>query len=862
MGVVYRAFDPELDRPVALKLLHGRGRRGTDHLLAEAQAMARLTHPNVITVYDVGLFRDQLFVAMEFLEGETLRRWQSVERNIDEILRVYVAAARGLSSAHEAGLVHRDFKPDNVMVGTDGRVVVLDFGLARLSTTVEADSASSRSTRGNSTNNSSVALGTQTEASHVGTPAYMSPEQHLGHVVDHRSDQFSFCVALYEGVYGEPPFGGSTAMERSLAVLDGAPPDPPRRVATRRVRAALLRGLSRDPAARYVSMDQLATALLPTRRIAPWAALALLSIGGALLLPQLADETKTCTGAPERVAAVWTSERATRLRSDLTEVDSGLHGEVGERLFDSLRGWGEGWSNAHREACEATVLLNEQSPQMLDRRMACLDRALLGFDEALVVLDESGEGLPTQAPRVVAGLPSLSSCSDRTGLDTSPSTDDDLEPLKTERSLSRIRALGHAGRYQDSLELAAVTAEELRQRGVQSRLPELHALWASQALNLDQGALALDILSKGLVEVERVGDEPRRLQLTVASVHAHGKTGDEASAKHAAELAGAMLDRLGTKGDERSTIERHLGVMAFRAGRPADAKQHYQRALELASDAQPLVSDGRASLHNNLGLAYRDLGEHDAAIRQFRIANETWTEFFGENHPAVAIARMNLGTVFDEEKRYDDALLEYRAARSSFERSLGPESLDVGYCHEAEAISLGEQEKYEEALASHRLAQEVFKAHAEEAAADLAMSLDNMGVVYNRMGQFERSVGLHLESLALWEGATNPTHPDLAYPLLNLGQVYLKMERQADARQVLERALELREKAQIGPTAVALLRFDLARATEPTDSKRALVLAGQALRAFKEAGSAQEVARIEAWSRRVGVSLEEDLAAN
>ena len=146
------------------------------------------------------------------------------------------------------------------------------------------------------------------------------------------------------------------------------------------------------------------------------------------------------------------------------------------------------------------------------------------------------------------------------------------------------------------------------------------------------------------------------------------------------------------------------------------------------------------------------------------------------------------------------------------------------------------------------------KSYAEEAAADLAMSLDNMGVVYSRMGQFERSVGLHQEALVLWEGATKSTHPDLAYPLLNMGQTYLKMDRYGEAKEVLERAFALWENAQVDPTALALLRFDLARATVPTDSKRALELASSALVVFRKSGSAEQVARVEAWSQGAGLS--------
>jgi serine/threonine protein kinase len=267
MGTVYAADDPDLDRKVALKLLHAgalsdsaRGRLRTA-LLREAQAMARLSHPEVITVYDVGTFGDELFVAMEFVDGETLRRWRAAcHRSCPEILAVYERAGSGLAAAHEAGLVHRDFKPDNVLVGRDGRVRVTDFGLARSTNPMQVTAALAVADSDGEPRKLTTTF-TRSGAL-LGTPAYMAPEQLRGESADARSDVFSFCVALYEALYGERPFAGQNVPELRQALARGEVRAAP--IMTRVpswVRSVLLNGLRTSPAERYSSMRALLDAL-------------------------------------------------------------------------------------------------------------------------------------------------------------------------------------------------------------------------------------------------------------------------------------------------------------------------------------------------------------------------------------------------------------------------------------------------------------------------------------------------------------------------------------------------------------------------------------------------------------------------
>ena len=261
MGVVYSAYDEELDRRVAVKLLRGATdgeSEGPTRLVREAQAMARLSHPNVVTVHEVGTFEGQVFVAMEFVAGADLRKWLEAEpRHWGQTVSCFVQAGWGLAAAHEAGLVHRDFKPDNVLVGDDLRVRVADFGLAHSHGALEP----AKPQPSPDAESEPPAILTETGAV-LGTPGYMAPEQLQGLATDERADQFSFCVALYEGLYGERPFSGKTVAALAIEIEAGTVrASPPGSEVPPWLRAAVLRGLSADPSERWSSMHALLATL-------------------------------------------------------------------------------------------------------------------------------------------------------------------------------------------------------------------------------------------------------------------------------------------------------------------------------------------------------------------------------------------------------------------------------------------------------------------------------------------------------------------------------------------------------------------------------------------------------------------------
>ncbi len=274
MGVVYAAYDPELDRKLAIKLMHDQASdtEAQKRLLREAQAMARLSHPNVVAVFDVGTHEGRVFLAMDYVEGITLTEWiERTSRTTEEILDMFVKAGRGLAAAHAAGLVHRDFKPDNVLVGRKRTVKVTDFGLV-LATEAEAEINTNAGiesievsviTRGSRRRSGSALDDPLTDTGMVmGTPNYMAPEQHLGQEATARTDVFSFCMALYEALYATKPFEGSNLAVRLEACFSGSVAPAPRNTnIPGQLRRIVVRGLAWDPAKRWPSMTKLLAAL-------------------------------------------------------------------------------------------------------------------------------------------------------------------------------------------------------------------------------------------------------------------------------------------------------------------------------------------------------------------------------------------------------------------------------------------------------------------------------------------------------------------------------------------------------------------------------------------------------------------------
>ncbi|MGC4117954.1 MAG: serine/threonine-protein kinase [Myxococcales bacterium] len=407
MGTVYAAYDPDLGRKVAIKLLKVSSEGAEEariRLLREAQAMARLSHPNVLPVFDAGLFGDQLFVAMEYVPGATLADWlRQHPRPFPEILSAFVDAGQGLAAAHAAGLVHRDFKPENVLVGRDGRVRVMDFGLAHVEATEETSAVGrprlSDSARGaNSTLSGQIA----------GTPAYMAPEQFAGAATDERTDQFAFCVALWEALCGERPFAGLDFGTIRHSVLLGSPRPPPRAAKLDgTVRTALLKGLSRTAADRFASMSDLLSVLVRRqnrgrvlRRVAGWvaAALVLFTAAGLTAWRSHQEATRCEREAEAATRSTWDPARRSAVAANLSAA--GLAQDAVSSVLGQLDAAFAAWSHSRKEACEQARSASQPDAQPL----WCLERLRLRAHSVVGLL---GRPAPELAGSVAPLLDSL-----------------------------------------------------------------------------------------------------------------------------------------------------------------------------------------------------------------------------------------------------------------------------------------------------------------------------------------------------------------------------------------------------------------------------------------------------------------------
>ena len=370
-GVVYQAHDPDLDRDVAVKLVQTAAAHeghARERLVREAQSLAKLGHPNVVQIFDVGTDRRDLYIVMELLRGPTLEVWAREDgRTVEQIVDAYLEAAEGLAAAHAVGVIHRDFKPANAMFGADGRVKVLDFGLARDDGAV---------TDPNDDDDALMHASLTLTGVVMGTPRYMAPEQHRAEPVTERSDQYALCVALWEAIAGTPPFAGATVADLAVAKTSGMPPRPDRMPAW--LYAVLSRGLDPDPTARHADVRELAAALSHRggRRRGRWAAAL---VGAALLgTAGFAYASQRAPAACTRSTADWQPQFATvveRTTPPRTHDAWGVQVRIAARLdrFD------EQWALTRDRVCAADNPDNARQRE----QTACLTRAADRFQSTL-----------------------------------------------------------------------------------------------------------------------------------------------------------------------------------------------------------------------------------------------------------------------------------------------------------------------------------------------------------------------------------------------------------------------------------------------------------------------------------------------
>ncbi len=908
MGVVYAASDPELGRKVALKLMRadrasGEGGAFDDRLVREAQSMARLAHPNVVTVHDVGWIGDQVFIAMELVDGRTLTGWLAESpRSWREVVAAFVAAGRGLAAAHEAGVLHRDFKPDNVLVGRDGRVRVMDFGLARSvsSRLAPPDEAIGEGPR------DWLALSLTRTGDVMGTPFYMAPEQLAGAPTDPRSDQFSFCVALWEALHRQRPFEGDSIESLRSSVGEGKLREPPRGARIpRRLRRIVARGLAPRPDDRYPSMGALLDELVSASgRKAMWMVAAATALGlaaaGAVFLPRGEPPPALCTGAEQSFGQVWDAVRRARVERAFAAAHVPYATDAWKSVARILDGYRDRWVAMHTDACKATRVYGEQTENVLGLRMVCLEGRRREFGALVDLLSAADAKLVERSVAAASALQDVATCADVAGLTAvvpppaDPATRQKVNDLRTR--LADARALQDAGRYGPALDQARPIGSEaaaLAYRPVEAEA--FLALGHLQRLKGERDA-AEDSLLRAVRAAEAGRHDRAAAEAWIELVHVVGyEKAQHARGLEFAQHAAAVLERLG--GDEaiEASLERALGTIESEQGRPDQATEHFGRAVALLERKLGADDPGLAGALDDLGIATALSGHLDRAIELHGRALALRERALGPDHPLVAQSIMNLGNAHQGLGKLAEAEREFRRALALRERALGPDHAEVAVTlanlgsavddqgRQAEALEIEERgiavaEKAfgpehpslviqllnnglllrklgrdDDAMARYRRAQTIaVKAFGPEhvhvayswiAMGDLSLNRDRPRVA---LAQFQRA-------LPILEKTYGPTHPQVAQALLCIGKSLLDLRKPARALPVLER-LDRFPTDSYKPDDIGLRRFYLARALWETkrDRPRArrLALGAREVLARAEAGTEGYLADVDRWLAR------------
>jgi tetratricopeptide (TPR) repeat protein/predicted Ser/Thr protein kinase len=813
MGVVYAAFDSELDRKVALKLIRpdSASRTSQVRLSREAQAMARVTHPNVIAVYDVGRVDDQVFIAMEFVDGTTLAQWAHQRpRALHEVLEIFVQAGRGLAAAHAAGLVHRDFKPDNVLIGRDGRVRVVDFGLARtgeLNPTVADDSPSTPL----------MTPLTRTGAL-MGTPAYMPLEQLEGRIADARSDQFAFSVALYEALYGERPFSADSVEALTKEIASGTVRPMPRGAhVPLRVREVLLRGLAAAPEQRFASMDALLAALSGGQRSRRrW----LIAAFALLLMTSLAvfarSRTQVCGGAAGKLVGLWDAER----RRIVHEAFAATKKPFAETTFASaasmLDNYLGAWTRMHGEACTATRVRGEQSEEVMELRMECLDHRREEVHALVDLFAQADAPMVERATQAVRALPDLDECRNAEALrqvvrpPPNPEARARVAALRTR--LAEAKAQMRAGRFVVARRIADAAVPDARALGYAPVLAE-SLLWSGMLQDrMGDTRAVVETLTAAITTAEAARADLVRGQALTELVYVSGiMLTLHAEAHRTYQLAKAALARAG--GDALT----ELSLDRFEAG-VLGVEEHFDEAIEIHKRVLARLSERFGSEDpevatslGDLGNVYGDKGDHAQAIALYQRALSILQKRYGSQYPDVANLWNNLGMEMI-------AIGDYGASVAALEKALAIREPLLGPDHRANGATLTKL-----GVAFMRLRQfEKARSILERA---YSIKLRAVGPDHNSMSSTELALGelsLHLGALDValahaQHALTIREHfyrelPPVAEPLTLLGRIRMARHENREALELLERAVAIVEHHVTDPETLGSARFALARA--------------------------------------------------
>jgi tetratricopeptide (TPR) repeat protein len=691
MADVVAAHDPLLNRTVALKLLAVRGEAARVGLMREAQAMARIRHPNVVPVYDFGEYAGGVFLTMEYVEGGTLRAWsRGAPRGEKAVVAMFMAAGRGLAAAHRAGLVHRDFKPENVLIdAATSEARVTDFGLAHATGAATVQVSVEGACSGPADLLGPPVTG---EGSVEGTPLYMAPEQHLAKAVDARADQFGFCIALFEALAGERPFRGPSRAELVSAMELGKVDAAASRKIPAWVLPVLTRGLSWRAEDRHASMDALLAELArdpaPRRRRRVAAAVAVVALlgSGAAYWQHGRSLARRCQleGNPAREswsAAAQNDARAAFMRSNVPDAEAAW-----ERTRAVVDAYVATWSTTAAESCVATVVLGRQTEAVYGGRRACLDRRAAELAQLTRVLADADADLVRHSFDAASSLSSLATCSDPealfgAGAPPPPDARSANHVNELRRTLAEAKALNDAERGKDGLARAEPVVTEARRIGFAPLVAEAlieNARSTLRAKSDAPGAAAQleEAYTKAIASRSfgTAGSAAAELTSVVGHVlgrHREGHTW--------ARLGDAALGSIrGVDADDIRIRQLIFETYVYNEEEAAaDAVRTATEAARLAGERLETEPRLNIRLHVAAGVAYATGGDLVPARKEFSDALASATRFFGPRDPAIADRLSDLAAIEFADARFDVAAEQLDRAVAINESARSPDHINV-----------------------------------------------------------------------------------------------------------------------------------------------------------------------------------------
>lgn len=850
MSTVWKAVDKRLDRAVALKFLLSplNDDHGDIRLEREARALARISHPNVIPVYDFGQHEDRLWVAMEFVPGRTLGAWQSNDkRSHEQLLRRWIAAGRGLAAVHAEDLVHRDIKPDNILLGDDGRVRLIDFGIVRA---LRDPSHSYEPVPPTATIPSGSPMDTLTaDGAAIGTIKYMAPEQLRGSRADLASDQFSFCLSLAEALLGRYPFDECGRFDRAsdefvrTRIQEVVLPAVPRRVG-----AALARGLDPNPDERWPSMNALLDALEPPRRARWWVPAGLIVVG-ATGAWQLGAAPTTCREDRGQLDAHWNDTRRAQIAAAFGESDMSFTDIATENANTKIDAWADEWIAARTNACTSTHNEHVQSEVLLDQRIGCLDRALSRFDAVVDVLSHADTNTVIRSNAVLRQLPRMSSCSAAAVVRAPAGWRGDAVTILPE--VARARALISAGRLDEATHV--VSGLRTRATSTQEVLTDLSVRELTAWIDIERGEQL-----QGLRALREVADDAARSELldyeaqTRVSLaeNAVGQTSNAELERWWLADAEVALDRVATADDPRHAIlSRCHALQAQSTGDYEAALAHLDHASELPLDStarvdfdvdranilrrlgridearslyeqahrktESLVGAGHPTLSEidyNLGVLEADAGNSEAATKLFRRSRDQLTAALGTQSTTALRADFGLVKLALGQGKLDEAASDLERLLPRFEQVFGSQHEDTARAYNARGIVAFYRGEHEVALGAYERARHGFVATHGENHDDVGLVHANMGESLSALGRNREALLAFERGIAVLQHNLGSEHPYLGPALKGRGVARLRMGSVDPAIEDLELAAKLLSRSKDEPVELAETQLALAKA--------------------------------------------------